>query len=164
MSAPCGAVPPRRALCYVFGTVAMPPFGQTVQSRRHPVSLPVQSRRCSILLLVQSSRVLFRCRCNRRAVFIADAIASPPCFCFRYRCGAVLFCSRPRCGAALLHGRCNRRADPLYGKRRIRRLWYSVLSPKVSFTASCRCASAGAPRHICVAAARCCCGCRPVLP
>lgn len=157
-------MPLRRVLCYVFGPVAMPPFGQTVQLRRHPVSLPVQSRRCSILLLVQSSRVLFRCRCNRRAVFIADAIASPPCFCFRYRCGAVLFCSRPRCGAALLHGRCNRRADLLYGKRHVRRLRYSVLSPKVSFTASCRCASAGAPRHICVATARCCCGCRPVLP
>lgn len=157
-------MPLRRVLCYVFGTVAMPPFGQTVQLRRHPVSLPVKSRRCSILLLVQSSRVLFRCRCNRRAVF----------YC-RRNCLAALFLfplplwRRPvlfpaRCGAALLHGRCNRRADLLYGKRHVRRLRYSVLSPKVSFTASCRCASAGAPRHICVAAARCCCGCRPVLP
>ena len=139
--------------CFVAGAIAALFHFVVGTIVARPVSLPVQS-----------SRVLFRFRCNRRAVFIADAIASPPCFCFRYRCGAVLFCSRPRCGAALLHGRCNRRADPLYGKRRIRRLWYSVLSPKVSFTASCRCASAGAPRHICVAAARCCCGCRPVLP
>lgn len=129
--------------CFVAGAIAALFHFVVGTIVARPVSLPVQSprrfycrRNCLAALFLSPVPLL------RRPVFVVGPVA--PRVLFRFR--------------------CNRRADLLYGKRRIRRLWYSVLSPKVSFTASCRCASAGAPRHICVATARCCCGCRPVLP
>ena len=78
-------MPLRRVLCYVFGTVAMPPFGQTVQSRRHPVSLPVQS--------------------PGRPVFVAGAIVGPILYMANVASGGcgIPFCLR-KCRLRLLVG------------------------------------------------------------
>lgn len=128
--------------CFVAGAIAALFHFVVGTIVARPVSLPVQSPR------------RFYCRRNCLA-----ALFLFPLPLWRR---PVLFPAPLRCRSVARPVQSSRRS--FIGKRHVRRLRYSVLSPKVSFTASCRCASAGAPRHICVATARCCCGCRPVLP